>query len=271
MEEDARRHAPSDLQGRARPVVEHVSPQVDGGRYPVKREAGDVVVVEADVFCDGHDELSCDVLWRVEAESRWRAAPMGRLSEDRWRGSFPLDSLGRYRFCVRATVDAYGTWLRDVGIKAEAGQDLTVELLVGADLLNEAASRAGGAERARLQALAGELREASDTASYAAPGSMEARSSSVDLGAGERAWRAPLDPASSAEAKELVRRHPDPGPGVTSEELQLVVDRPEARFSAWYELFPRSCSPVEGRHGTFDDVRARLDYVERLGFDVLYL
>jgi len=206
-------------------------------------------VVEADVFVDGHDELACDVLWRLNSGTVWRAAPMEPLSNDRWKGEFPAESAGRYLFRIRATIDRYGTWLRDARIKAGAGQDLTVELLVGAGLLSDAAGRARGADRSRLEALSEQLRNASEA-----------------NGAG-----AVLDAAGATEVMSLVRRHPDPGPGVTSEALGVLVERKKARFSTWYELFPRSASPEPGRHGTLSDVKARLDYVSRLGFDVLYL
>src|SRR5579871_3328517 len=89
--------------GRARVVVEAVRPQVDGGRFPAKREVGDLVEVEADVFADGHDELACELRWRHDDDGSWSAAPMAPVGNDRWRGGFEAARQGRYRFAVRAT------------------------------------------------------------------------------------------------------------------------------------------------------------------------
>jgi starch synthase (maltosyl-transferring) len=293
--------APSVVQGRARPVIEKVTPQVDGGRFPAKREVGDLVAVEADVFVHGHDELACDVLWRSQSESVWQVLPMEPLVNDRWRASFPLDLEGRYLFCVRATIDFFGTWLRDARIKAAAGQDVTVELLVGAEILDRTAARAEGDDRRHLESLAAQLRGASEDsapgpgasgagacgtggsgAAAAGPGASGRGSVAVAPGAGfadsdEGEVRAllevssALDAVGSVDVTSLVRRHPDPDPGVTSDALNVVAERTKARFSTWYELFPRSTSPNPGLHGTLADTKARLQYVSRLGFDVLYL
>jgi starch synthase (maltosyl-transferring) len=267
--------APSELQGRARPVIEHVTPQVDGGRYPAKREVGDLVVVEADVFADGHDELVCDVLWRAESDSRWRVVPMEPLVDDRWRAAFPAEDTGRYLFCIRATVDSFGTWLRDVNLKASAGHDLTAELLVGAELLARAAVRAGRRDRSRLKTLTTQLRSASEAGASEA-GRLERKARDAAGAGTSRAarshdLRAVLDAVGSSEVTALVRRHSDPDPGVTSRAVAVVVEREKARFGTWYELFPRSTSVEPGRHGTLADTKARLRYVSRLGFDVLYL
>ncbi|MGA2037353.1 MAG: maltotransferase domain-containing protein, partial [Acidimicrobiales bacterium] len=269
--------APSELQGRARPVIEHVTPQVDAGTYPAKREVGDLVVVEADVFADGRDELICDVLWRAQTDTVWQVAPMEPLVNDSWRAAFPVENQGRYLFRVRATVDYYGTWLRDVSVKAGADQDLTVELLVGAELLTQAAVRAEGRDRNRLQALAVQLRRGSQAGGSDAGGSAAGAQGTDAAGAKDLEAarpddvRAVLDVVSLPEVTALARCHPDPGPGATSKVLAVVVERAKARFSTWYELFPRSASPEPGCHGTLVDTKALLEYVSRLGFDVLYL
>ena len=218
----------------------------------MKREVGDLVVVEADVFADGHDDLACDVLWRVESDPAWCAAPMEPLGNDRWRGTLPVERLGVHLFCVRASVDVYGTWLRETRIKAAAGQDVTVDLLVGAELLTQSAGRAHGRERARLKELATQVSGASD----------EDRVTDVATA---------LDVVGSADVTSLVRSHRDMDLAMTSDSVAILVERRKARFSTWYELFPRSASPDPERHGTLADVKARLGYVSRLGFDVLYL
>jgi starch synthase (maltosyl-transferring) len=250
---------PAERQGRARAVIERLAPQVDGGKFPAKREVGDLVFVEADVFADGHDELVCDVLWRRAGDSACEVAPMEPLVEDRWQGAFPVESQGLYHYSVRANIDSYGTWARDAWVKFSAGQDLTVELLVGAQLLAEAARRAKGSDRKRLDATGRELKEAADAEASLRGETLRAQ------------WSSALGSAHDPELMAAARRHPDPAPEVLSDELPLVADRPKARFSSWYELFPRSWSLVPGRHGTLSDVKERLDYISDLGFDVLYL
>jgi starch synthase (maltosyl-transferring) len=239
------------IAGLTRVVVERVRPQVDGGRFPAKREVGDTVEVEADVFADGHDELACELRWRREQGRTWSAAPMRLLGNDRWQGSFEVPERGRYHFCLRAAVDPYATWLRDVRVKAQAGQELSVELLVGAELLASAAGLAAARQQRLLHHAAEALREAA---------------------AGDDAAGA-IDEAGSEELQAIARKIAltRREAVVTTDSWPVQVDRRRARTGAWYELFPRSASAEPGRHGTFADVEGRLDYVARLGFDVLYL
>ncbi len=224
-------------------VIERVEPEIDRGRFPIKRVVGERVVVEADFLTAGHDELACVVRHRAEDEREWLEAPMRPAVNDRWRGGFVVERLGRYLYTVEGWVDRFHTWTRDLVRRLEAGQDVTVDLQIGAQLVAAAAERAGG-EDARA------LREAAR---------------SLAASRGERT-------ALSGELAELMARHPDRTFATRYErELKVVVDRPLARFSAWYEMFPRSASARPGRHGTFRDVEARLPYVAGMGFDVLYL
>jgi starch synthase (maltosyl-transferring) len=228
-------------EGRRRVVIEGVRPEIDCGRFPIKRTLGETVEVEADVFADGHDVLACVLRYRREEEAGWTEVDMEPLPNDRWRGRFPVSELGSYRYTLLGWVDRFATWRRDLERKVAAGQDVSADLLVGADLVERAARRARGDGR-DLRARARRLRAG-------------------DVVAG-------LEP----ELASLMRRHPDrrlaTGYG---RELRVRVDRERARFSTWYELFPRSASAEPGRHGTFKDVEARLPYVAEMGFDVLYL
>ena len=244
---------PRGVPGRARAVVEAVRPEVDGGRFPAKRETGDAVEVEADVYADGHDEVSAELRWRHEREGGWHHAPMSPVGGDRFRGVFEVPVQGQYRFCIRAAVDPYATWLRDAGRRLTAGQDLSVELLVGADLLAAAGGRARGRNRSALETAAEDLRGAAEEGTDAAGAAVALRL------------------AASPELRELLRRHPEPDWVVTTGSWPVLAERPRARFGSWYELFPRSAADEPGRHGTFADVERRLDYVAGLGFDVLYL
>ena len=220
-------------------MVEGVTPQVDGGRFPVKRVVGDLLVVEADVFADGHDEVRAELSWHKADSPAWQQTEMEPLGNDRWRASFALTEMGRYEFYVSGWVDYWRTWAHDLQKRVDAGQDVTVDLQIGARIVAAAAARAAGNDQATLTQAAASL-----TATQA-------------LG---------------AQLGTLVERYPDLTFATTQHQsLAVVVDPERERFSAWYELFPRSTSPDPERHGTFDDVIARLDYVKQLGFDVLYL
>jgi starch synthase (maltosyl-transferring) len=224
-----------------------VRPTVDGGHYPAKGALGEAVAVEADIFADGHDGLLGEVRFRHEEDSRWRTVGLEPVGNDHWRGEFPVERTGRYRFAIRATIDRFGSWRRALQARAEAGQPIDIELLVGAELVRQAAARAEGTDQLRLGALADGI---------------EAAAAVPDHGLGL---------AGSAELAALTARYRDPRPAATSKAYPVDVERSRARYSSWYELFPRSASPDPSRTGTLADVEARLHYVERLGFDVLYL
>jgi len=188
---------------KARVVIENISPQIDCGEFPVKRVVGETVMVEADVFTDGHDIVTPVMLYRREGASEWVEAPMSPLHNDRWVARFAVTQVGRYEFTVRAWVDHLATWRRDIAKKQAAGQDVAVDLLRGKQLEKDG----------------------------------------ID--------------------EDIIVQH---------EPAYLIeVDRERARFSTWYELFPRSASSKPGEHGTLKDVAARLPYVASMGFDVLYL
>jgi starch synthase (maltosyl-transferring) len=229
-------------EGRRRVVIERVTPEIDCGRYPIKRIVGDSVSVECDAFADGHDVIACAIRYRGPSDDEWRDAPMEHLVNDRWRGSFSVSEMGRYRYTVAGWMDRFATWEHQLHKRVEASQDVSVDLLIGAELLAEAAAHAAGPEAAALRAHEQALR-------------------------GGDHYTAFKPELAALMAANLPRRYASS----YERELQVVVDRPLARFSSWYELFPRSTSPEPGRHGTFQDVIARLPYVAELGFDVLYL
>src|SRR5215472_2402757 len=128
-------------EARCRVVIEHVDPEVDAGRFPIKRTAGERVVVEADVFAEGHDELACVLLHRRAGETEWQEAPMRPLVNDRWRGEFNVGEPGGHVYTLEGWVDHFHTWVRDLVRRMEAGQDVTVELQIGAVLVTGAAGR----------------------------------------------------------------------------------------------------------------------------------
>jgi starch synthase (maltosyl-transferring) len=242
-----------------RPIITSISPQVDGGHRPAKVVVGDQLRVTADVFVDGHDAVCCEVRFRHESESKWLAVPMSALGNDRWLATLPIRELGRYRFVVRAAVDHYETWRRDLAKRLQADQDVEEEFLVGANLIQEGARRAKAVDRRRLLVVSGFLRSSQlDFEGDVVDDVPEGASSFVK------------DVVFSEWIGELMRGLDDPVRYVSSDTYFLTSDPVRARFSSWYEMFPRSAG-VQHQHGTFSDVEAKLEYVEKMGFDVLYL
>jgi starch synthase (maltosyl-transferring) len=234
-------------EGRRRAVIENVSPEVDGGRFPLKRAVGERVVVEADVFADGHEVLSCFLLYRRAEDPDWTEVPMEFLANDRWQGAFVVTEMGTYLYTLKAWVDEFQSWRRGLGKKAEAGQDVSLDLLAGAQILEDLGRKAAGAGGAELAKWAAALRSAGDP------------SEGVSLALDED-----LSALAGRYADKALATLYDP-------EVRVTVDREKARFSAWYEMFSRSCSSEPGKHGTFQDCESRLPYVAAMGFDVLYL
>ncbi len=229
--------------GRARVVIEDVTPRVDAGEFPVKRVVGDLVTVEADVFADGHDAVTAVVLHEHEDAAEWSEAAMRPLVNDRWTAEFTVEEIGTHLFTIEAWIDPFTTWQRDLRKRVSAGQDVSVALQVGAELIRDAAEHASGEHRDRLRAFRDRLPSGGSTLSI----------------------------AEDAELTRLMFRHaPRRFATRLDRELKITVDRPKAGFSAWYEMFPRSAANDE-RHGTLRDVEARLPYVASMGFDVLYL
>jgi starch synthase (maltosyl-transferring) len=241
----------TESDGRKRVIIEGISPEIDGGRFPAKRTQGDQVRVEADIFTDGHDSIAAALLVHREGSDAWTEISMQPLVNDRWTAAFRVKELGRYGFKVQGWVDHFETWRRDLLKRIKAETDAPVDYLIGADLVEAAAGRAAGADAKWLRQRAKELRSKSK------PG------------------EAPKDlrtVATDALLHEMVLRYPDKRFATESDrEVSIVVDPDHARFSAWYEFFPRSTSPEPGKHGTFADCENRLPYVANMGFNVVYL
>src|SRR2546430_5453967 len=132
---------------RGSTVIENVQPQLDGGRYPVTRLAGEPVRVTADIFKEGHDDLAAVVRWRqlTPQETEPREEPMRFLGNDAWEADIPLTGNGLYAFSVEAWPDSFRTWVHEVERKLEVGRDVSSELLEGAALLDAASARAEAA------------------------------------------------------------------------------------------------------------------------------
>lgn len=230
-------------------IIENVRPQIDGGRFPIKRVVGERVEVAADIFTDGHDLLHAVLRHRPAAQSDWQEVPLHSEVNDHWTGSFQVSDAGIHFYTLRAWIDRFGSWARDIKKKVEAGQDVSIEVLIGVQLVEAAANRANAEDAARLRACAIEVRQR--------------LSRSI-----AEALKLILDPSVA----DQVRQQPDLRRASTyPRELVVTVDRERARYSSWYEMFPRSSFSQPIKHGTLQDCVRRLDYIAEMGFDVLYL
>lgn len=231
---------------RKRVVIEGAEPEINGGRFPIKRVVGGRVDVGANIYADGHDIVVANLLYRKGGKGKWNEVEMEPLGNDEWRASFRVESAGYYCYTFRGWVDHYLSWRHDIKKKYEAGQNIDVDLLVGAKLVEEAAGRAPEGQKKKLLEFAAEISKKEDP---------------------KKAFAA----AVSGKLAALMKANPDKAWVTTYEkELRVWVDRPRALFSAWYEMFPRSCSTQLGRHGTFEDCERLLPEISEMGFDVLY-
>ncbi|MBV9280699.1 MAG: DUF3416 domain-containing protein, partial [Chloroflexi bacterium] len=231
-------------------VIEHIWPEIDCGRSPIKRVRGDVLEVQADIFRDGHEMIAAALKYRSVSgpdgrSGDWQEAPMAPVENDRWSGRFRLTALGCACYQIEAWNDRFGTWRRDMEKRVQAEQVAESDVLEGIALIESAAVRMPGDDAERLARTVAAARRASS----------------------------PLEAGtllSSGAVAALVCRYPDRASAALSRELEVIVDPVGARFSAWYELFPRS-QGKPGHHGTFQDVIEQLPRIASMGFDVLYL
>jgi starch synthase (maltosyl-transferring) len=251
------------VEGRRRVVIEEVQPQVDCGRYPAKRILGDVVTITAAVFGDGHDHVAGRLLYRHSSETDWRFTPLTPLTNDCWTATFTADKLGDWLYTIEAWIDHFATWCADLRKRLAAqptsnqpntpnasneSQDIPLAFQSGALLLGHAVHRAQHPDSDLLAEAATQLNRLADE------------------------QRATYEFPLSDKIIALIEEHPDLAFATRyRQELHLWVDRERARYSTWYELFPRSTSPDPTRHGTFSDVKALLPSIAAMGFDVLYL
>jgi starch synthase (maltosyl-transferring) len=239
---------------RRRVVIERVEPEIDGGRFSVKRTPGEPLVVAADIFADGHSALAAALRHRRLSPGTaepWQDTPMRHIDNDRWQAEFTPDRIGDYEYTIEGWIDEFASWRAGLAKWVDAAQVVENELLEGAALVRAAATRADSARRAHdgqwLSARASELE---------APGDVDTR---ARLGLAD-------------ELFSLMSRHPDRSNSTTLDPtLRMLVDRERARFGSWYEMFPRSTSTEPGRSGTFREAEGALPRIAGLGFDVIYL
>ena len=230
--------------GAPRIVIEAIEPAVDGGAFPARCATGDLVQVSADIFCDGHPVLAAEILWQGLGDANWQRASLQLGYNDCWSGTFLPHRIGPHRFTVEAWIDEFAGLLHDLEVKQKAGIDTKADVLEVRAFV-QSLSGVSAKSRLKLESVVERLNGAS----------VEQAIAILKDDANRAAIR-------SAEPRRFSLR---------AQSIPLDVERRKAAFSSWYELFPRSESPVEGRHGTFDNVIARLPQIRAMGFDVLYL
>ena len=227
-------------------TIENVQPLIDCGRYPIKRIVGEDLVVEADIFKDGHDVVAAILKWRV-GKRGWRQTPMMFVDNDRWRGVCTFYDEAIHEYTVEAWTDTFRSWQQEFAKKFEAGiSDLQSEALAGAAIVEAAAGRARDrADAARLREFAEQIGRGANSAIYST--------------------------ARSGELEVLMATYPDRADAAQYEPApRVVVDRTAALFGAWYEFFPRSAEGRGDRGSTFRDCLPRVDDARGMGFDVIY-
>lgn len=239
---------PASPVGAPRVIIAEVRPQLDGGRYAIKRIVGESLRVAADILKEGHDTLAAEVRYRTAPAGPWQAVPMTyTYNEDEWSATIPLATVGAVEYTVAAWTDRFASWVEELRRKVEAGVQVASELLEGEAIIRDLASRAAGQDATGLLAYADQLRDAGD---HPAAATIARTPELARL-------------AAAAEARDDLTVYDPP--------LRVTVDRERARFAAWYELFPRSQGTVPGQATTLREAIARLPAVRDMGFEILYI
>ncbi|MCA1561605.1 MAG: alpha-1,4-glucan--maltose-1-phosphate maltosyltransferase [Acidobacteria bacterium] len=243
--------SPLDPELMRRVVVEHVRPEIDCGRFPIKRVVGETVSVVADIHADGHDALAAALLYRRCGEEAWQETPMTLVTNDEWTAAFRVDALGRYEYTIEAWIDRFATWRHALSVKFGAEQDVSADLLEGIELVRE-------------------VREVREVPEGEDDGDVLRKADILGDSAISVAERVTV--ALDARLQRVMAARADRSRGTRYDHvLDVIVDRERARFGAWYEMFPRSAGPDPTRSATFGEAAALLPYVASMGFDVLYL
>ncbi len=231
---------------RNRVIIEHVKPEIDNGRYYIKRIVGEQVRVAADIFADGHDVLRASLWYRHEHDKKWSEVWMQDHPNDAWSAEFYVHQKGFYHYKIEAWVDHLSTWLKGFRKKYEDNQQMGVELQIGTQLLRQTAK---GYPKTKAKVLIDQA-------------------AALEKDTYEHAVETVLSQAFA----QLVHDHPmKQFQTEYDNNLRVRVGREKELFSAWYELFPRSTATALGQHGTFKDIERLLPRIVELGFDVLYL
>ncbi|SMC07302.1 alpha-1,4-glucan:maltose-1-phosphate maltosyltransferase [Sulfobacillus thermosulfidooxidans DSM 9293] len=242
--------------GRKRVYIFHVTPVIDGGRFPIKRIVGEELTVEADLVADGHDVVQGRLGWRILPNRPWSYVPLQPLDNDRYRAVFPLTEIGLYEYRIEGWVDEFLTWRYRLVKKWALGQDIDAELLMGRELIWQ-----------RIALYAKGPKSKSDEVVEALETLRRLLHRFDETSEKEQRLLLMQDP----QLEQMMRKLPDLQHAGQSRRFPVRVDRIRAGFSAWYEFFPRSCPTRKNGHGTLRDCEEFLPYIADLGFDVVYL
>ena len=228
-----------------RVVIENITPQLHCGAFFIKRVVGDTVTVYADVLGDGHDIIQAELQFKHSVEKSFNAVRMDHLGDDVHRAAFKVLKQGFYEYRIVAWVDHAQNWQHGIEAKLKDKQHVSSELLDGVQHLNALANNISSADMQYINDL-------------------------IESFQNKDLYENAIKQAVSDKLHKLFVKNPNRVLANTSEELQVYVDRDKANFSTWYEFFPRSSSPVNGKHGTFSDCERLLPKIAGMGFDVLY-
>lgn len=234
------------IDGRKRVIVENIKPCIDQGRFPIKRVVGEKVVVTSDIFSDRHDQVSAIVLYKGPTDDVWNEVPMFYLGNDIWKGEFSVQEIGNYYYTIEGWIDHFRTWQNDLEKRVDAGQNVELQLQIGANIIRDTIKRCGGQDNDILSKWELLLR------------SVENIDDILILALGK-------------DVSSTMAKYPDRTLSTRYEiELPIVVERQKALFSTWYEFFPRSFANEKGKHGTFKDCEKMIPRIAGMGFDVIY-
>nr|WP_315214486.1 alpha-1,4-glucan--maltose-1-phosphate maltosyltransferase [uncultured Flavobacterium sp.] len=233
------------MQNQTRIIIENVSPQLDCGSNAIKRIVGQKVIVTAAVFSDGHDLIECCVKYKHEEDENWDEVRMIPTFNDEWIAEFKVEKQGFYSYFVEGWVDYALNWQHGTERKIQDNQYVKSELLEGAEYVRAILNKVDASENNYLNTLAYYFTTESE-------------------------YDNAVREATSHELTRIFKKYPIRFLENKSMPLKVYVDRKKALFSTWYEFFPRSASPEEGKHGTFKDCERLLPRVAEMGFDTLY-
>jgi len=233
------------MQNQRRVVIDYISPQINGGDFFIKRVVNEIVNIDAHVLVDGHDVIAASVLFKHEKEKKWSEVRMSAFDNDEWKASFIVSKQGFYNYKVEGWVDYALNWQHGIHRKIDDNQKVTSELLEGIDFLKTISKKVTASEKMYLKHL-------------------------QNIFVNEHDYEEAINEAISDKLHDIFVKYPEKIFANASKDLQVYVDRKKARFSTWYEFFPRSASEQEGQHGTFKDCERLLPRVAKMGFDTLY-
>lgn len=235
------------IDGKERVVIDNVQPEINNGRFAIKRIEGESVKASADIFADGHEQVQAYLLFRKKGERYWQKKSMSVVAKDCWQGEFVVNETGIYEYTIVAMLNHLATWWRDIQKKAASPDNLSVDLKNGLPLLAKIIPKIEEPDKKAIMQKIMTL-----------------------IQKGEKQEEIIILLAQELN-EEFLKKYPLPD-YITSydQKLRVVVDRKRAGFSAWYEMFPRSCSAIPGSHGTFRDCLNWIPEIAEMGFNILY-